>query len=222
VAPVAGARIPAGEATGEFVVAEDGAAAIDVVFGVAGTTLPADHAYALRGAVLRFLPWLDAESGAGIHRLRAAPTGYGVVLLAQRAKLTLRVPRRRLGDALALAGRTLSVAGSELAVGAGSPRPLAPWGTLHAQQVAMEEGGLETAFQDEVGAWLRTRGIVCDFITGRRRILAVAEGEIVGFSVALHGLSPAASLRVQCEGMGRGRALGCGIFVPHKSIAALA
>jgi hypothetical protein len=45
---------------------------------------------------------------------------------------------------------------------------------------------------------------------------------VVGYSVALVGLSPEESLVVQCEGVGGERRLGWGIFVPHKSIAALA
>ena len=59
----------------------------------------------------------------------------------------------------------------------------------------------------------------CEFISGRARTV-VAEGrEIAGYGLALHGLAPADSLRVQREGMGGERQLGCGIFVPHKSIA---
>lgn len=198
-----------------------GASVIDVVFGVAGRTLPVEYAYGLWRAVGCWLPWLEAESAAGIHRLRTAPTGYGVVLLANRAKLTLRVPERRLGETLELAGKALDVGGSGLAVGTGAARPLSPWATLHAQQVVAGAAG-EAAFQDEVAQWLHTRGVVCQFITGRRRTVTAGEREIVGFSVVLHGLSPDASLTMQSEGMGSDRALGCGIFVPHKSIAAVA
>lgn len=197
------------------------ASVVDVVFGLAGKTLPVEHAYVLWRAVGSWLPWLEGESTAGIHRLRTAPTGYGVVLLANRAKLTLRVPERRLGETLALAGKTLDVGGSGLAVGTGVARPLSPWATLHAQQVVAGAAG-EAAFQDEVAEWLHGRGVACQFITGRRRAVTVGEREIVGFSVVLHGLTPDASLKMQSEGMGSDRALGCGIFVPHKSIAAVA
>jgi len=201
--------------------ADDDAPALDVVFGIAGTSVPVDYAFELADAIARWLPWLLAEPGAGIHRLRTAPTGYGVALLANRAKLALRVPRQRLPDALTLSGRTLDIGGSELVVGTGVARPLQPWATLHAAHVAAGAGD-EAAFQEEVRLWLGTRGVACEFITGRRRTVRAAEREIAGFSVVLHGLRPAASLRMQCEGMGTDRALGCGIFVPHKSIAAVA
>jgi hypothetical protein len=37
----------------------------------------------------------------------------------------------------------------------------------------------------------------------------------------LHGLAEADSLAVQCAGMGPARHLGCGLFVPHKGVAAV-
>lgn len=201
-------------------VADDEAPAIDVVFALAGMGVPVEHAYGLARAVLRWLPWMEGEPRAGIHRLRTSPTGYGTALLAHRAKLALRVPRHRLDDALALAGRTLEVGGSELAVGRGAPRALQPWPTLHSAHVVAQAGD-EAAFQLEVAQWLRDHGVACEFITGRRRAVRAGEREVVGYSVVLHGLSPAASLDMLYEGMGGERTLGCGIFVPHKSIAAV-
>ena len=199
----------------------DDAPMVDVVFDAAGKTLPAEHAFGLWRATVRWLPWLEWEARAGIHRLRTAPTGYGVALLARRAKLALRVPESRFGDAMALSGKTLDVDGSLLTIGAGVARPLRPWTTLHAQQVAAGAGG-EAAFQHEVAAWLQSRGVACQFITGRRQTVTAGMREIAGFSVVLHGLTPAGSLRMQSEGMGSDRALGCGIFVPYKSIAVVA
>ena len=58
---------------------------MDVAFDVDGRSLPADNAWALLQEIERRLPWFAGESVAGVHPLRAAPTGYGEVLLAQRA-----------------------------------------------------------------------------------------------------------------------------------------
>ena len=41
------------------------------------------------------------------------------------------------------------------------------------------------------------------------------------FSMMLHALVPEQSLRLQQHGLGPHRLLGCGLFVPHKSAAAV-
>jgi CRISPR-associated protein Cas6 len=191
---------------------------VDVVFDVAGTTLPAEHAYVLWRATLPWLGWLEEEAGAGIHRLRTAPTGYGVALLARRAKLALRVPLRRVGDTLALADKTLDVGGSRLPSARSSPAAAAVGDTPCAAGRCGQ--GMKRRFRTKLRhRW--TRGVACQFITGRRRTVAAGAREIAGFSVVLHSLTAEGSLRLQSEGMGGDRVLGCGIFIPYKSIAAV-
>ncbi len=192
---------------------------VDVVFGLEGTSLPAEYAYELWREVRQRLPWLADEAGAGIHPLKTSPGGEGVVLLARRAKLVLRMPERRIRDALPLAGSRLDV-GTGLAVSEGAAKPLHPWHTLHAQQVATSARD-EAAFGDEVARWLAARAVVCEFITGRRRTHRAGAREITGFSVVLHGVKPADSLSLQFEGIGDERGLGWGLFVPYKSILAV-
>jgi CRISPR-associated protein Cas6 len=192
---------------------------VDVVFDVTGTSLPADHAWPLLCAVAERLPWLRDEPAAGIHPLRAAATGYGVVLLPQRAKLTLRVPEARAAAVLSLAGARLDVGGNALAVGAGRPRALCPSATLAAQRVASAAADVG-AFEAEVARWLERSGIEGRWISGRRRHARAGEREIAGFALTLHGLAAAASLRIQGEGLGGERGIGWGIFVPAKAIVA--
>lgn len=192
---------------------------VDVAFDVEGTSLPADHAWALLVAVEARLPWLPGEALAGIHPLRAAPTSYGVVLLAQRAKLVLRLPESRLPDALRLRDTELDIGGSTLKIGAGNARTLRPGSTLSAQRVASVAGD-DAAFEADVGRMLQQMGVKCGFISGRGRRGDAGGREIVGYALTLHGLGPADSLRIQREGMGGDRRLGWGIFVPAKAIVA--
>jgi CRISPR-associated protein Cas6 len=194
---------------------------VDVLFEIAGTSVPAEHAWPLWRALAGRLPWLDEEQGAGIHPLRVAPTDYGAALLARRARLALRVRRERVPDALTLAGATLDVAGSTLVVGAGGERALRAWATLYARQVTTGVAD-EAQFQEDAVRRLAAMGVACECISGRRRTFVAGDREIVAFGLALHNVMPGDSLRVQCEGIGGERVLGCGIFVPHKSIAAVA
>lgn len=190
---------------------------VDVIFRLEGTSLPSDHAEALARAVAKWLPWLADEPAAGIHPLRTAPTTGGMVLLARRARLLLRMPAHRVEASLALSGRTLDV-GEGLSTGSGEARELSPSSTLYSGRVASEAPD-ERAFHEEVAGWLESAGVRCELISGRARRLAVGGRAIAAFGLALHGLAPGDSLRIQSEGIGPHRRLGCGIFVPHKAIA---
>ena len=190
---------------------------VDVVFGLEGTSLPSDHAEALALAVAVWLPWLADEPASGIHPLRTAPTTQGMVLLARRARLTLRVPGHRAEASLALGEKRLDV-GEGLRIGDGAVKALAPSPTLYSGRTASAARD-ERAFHDEVAGWLDAAGVRCEFISGRPRSFAVSGHEVRAYGLALHGLTPADSLKVQAEGFGPHRRLGCGIFVPHKAIA---
>ncbi len=192
---------------------------VDVAFDVSGTSLPAEHAWLLLRAVEARVPWLPDEALAGIHPLRTAPTGYGVVLLAQRAKLVLRLPATRLPGALALQRTTLDVGDSALHVGAGAARALRPSATVSAHRVTTGAAD-ETAFEADVADTLQRMGIAARCISGRRRSSDAGGRKIAGYALTLHGLGPADSLRIQSEGLGGDRRLGWGVFVPAKTIVA--
>lgn len=200
-------------------VPETDSTVVDVAFEVGGTSLPADHAWPLLQAIEARLPWLAGEALAGIHPLRAVPTTYGVVLLAQRVKLVVRMPASRLPDCLLLQDTTLDVGGSTLRIGAGTARALRPSATLSAQRVATDASD-DAAFEADIGRALQRMGVACRFISGRRRRGDGGGREIAGFALALHGLGAADSLQIQREGIGRDRRLGWGIFVPAKAIIA--
>jgi CRISPR-associated protein Cas6 len=215
-----GSAIVAGENAPERRVFEAGmdVSVVDVLFELSGTLVPADCAAALALAVTAALPWFEAEPRAGIHPLRAAPSTHGTMVLARRARLMVRVPEARAAGTLALTGRRLDLGGEPVTVGAGRLRALAPSATLFAQRVASDSRD-ERAFHDHVVRWLAELGVRCEFISGRARSVGAEGREVVGYSLALHGLGPADSLRVQAEGLGGERQLGFGIFVPHKAIA---
>lgn len=99
-------------------------------------------------------------------------------------------------------------------------RPLFAHGTLYSHFVAAATPD-EAGFQRDVDAELHRAGIDCKVICGRMRRAQTQGAEIVGFSLMLHELSPEQSLRMQAAGLGAGRKLGCGIFIPHKSAAAV-
>lgn len=195
-------------------------AMIDLAFDLEGGTLPPDYGYALYRAVAGVLPWLDQDELAGIHLLRGAHDDHGTLLLSRRTKLVLRVSQERVAGAMALSGQVLNTGEGPLRVGTARIRPLTPFRTLHAPVVVTGSDD-ELAFLRDVGVLLEAFGTPCAYLSGRRRVLRAADREITGYSLMLHGISPEQSLMLQETGLGTHRKLGCGIFVPHKSIAAV-
>ena len=58
-------------------------------------------------------------------------------------------------------------------------------------------------------------------VCGKRGQMLVSGQVCHTFSLMLHALPPDQSLHLQQFGVGPHRVLGCGVFVPHKSAAAV-
>lgn len=196
------------------------ATAVDVVFPVTGSTLARDHAQALQDALSGQWPWLQSEAQAGIHAIKLVAGTQPQAMLSNRAKLLLRVPTQRAPELLATSAIELMVAGHPMNLGAPHTRELQPHATLYAYHVAASNAD-EAAFMAEVTEELSDMGIGGERVCGKRQQLLVAGGVLTTFSLMLHALAPEHSLRVQYLGIGPHRLLGCGIFIPHKSAAAV-
>jgi CRISPR-associated protein Cas6 len=194
------------------------ASVVDLVFQLTGRSVPRDYTPALRAALQQALPWLAQEARAGIHPLKLVQGGAG--LLSPRTRLLLRLPRGRVAEAGALAGHTLSVDGHAVQLGEPHERELLPHATLYAYAVAAA-GEDEVAFMRAMEGELQALGVRTQTVCGKRGGRPLDGGTLTTFSLMLHALSAADSLRVQELGLGPHRLLGCGVFVPHKSAAAV-
>lgn len=192
---------------------------VDVSFEVRCGRLPRDYGYALFRALADALEWLEEDASAGVHPLHGTTTANGELLLGPRGRLMLRLTAGRAEQVLALAGRRLDV-GSGLEIGAGRVRELMPYATVHSHFVSTGSAD-EAEFLGRAAAELREAGLPAQMISGKAHAMVTPGGEVRGFSLLLHGLSPSQSLAVQKSGLGEGRKLGCGIFVPHKSVVAV-
>ena len=133
--------------------------------------------------------------------------------------LSPRLPRSRAQQALELSCTQLDL-GDGIEVGSARLRTLFPHGTLYSQFVTTGTSD-EAAFQREISLQLQGAAIRCKVVVGRARRAQNPDADIAGFSLMLHELSPEQSLAMQASGLGAGRKFGCGIFVPHKSAAAV-
>jgi CRISPR-associated protein Cas6 len=217
------ARLGAPATAGADVTTSDGTGKdwLDLAFEVHGGPLPRDHRRDLAAAVERALPWLCDVPGAAlrlVHLVPMAAGDQGLWLVSRRSRLQLRVPRKHAADAGALQDRSLDLAGVGLRVGLLHVRDLRPWHTLHAHLVATDADD-EAAFMHQVNTELAARGLPGRPICGRRQQL---DGDALhGYSLMLDGLTPKDSMRLLEQGLGQHRRLGCGVFVAHKSTAAV-
>jgi CRISPR-associated protein Cas6 len=194
---------------------------IDLQFDLVGTTIPADNALLLSDALLEQLPWLGEDPRIGIQHLKGAETNKGDTSLNinRRTKLFVRAPKSRVDDLLQLVGKTLDLAGHALQIGNFKTRAFSPFGNIYAHFVDTGSATEEQFVQDVMRELDGHFQIRCGFICGKRQTLKSAFGPLSGYSLMLHDVPPHKSLQLQDEGMGRNRLLGCGIFIPHKSIA---
>lgn len=192
---------------------------LDLVFALRGRVVALDYADRLWRALDAVLPWLAGEPEAGVHPLAGVSAGDTELYLTRRARLSLRLPARRQADTAALSGARLEI-GGELEVGAVSVRRLAPVKVLYSPFVTVGRA-VEQDFMLACREQLALAGIDAHLVCGKARRARAGDGEIQGFSLMLHGLGAEDSLRLQHQGLGSERKRGCGIFVPHKSVAAV-
>jgi CRISPR-associated protein Cas6 len=201
---------------------------VDVMFGIQCRTLPVDHSYLLSQAISRALPWFADEEHVGLHTIHVAESGNGwmrpddphaLLHLSRRTKLMLRLPKQRLEDAGKLTGQTLDIGGNTMQVGRAAVKPLSAITTLFSRYVVASEGLDETAFMREAQTLLADMGIrPKKMLCGIERVITTPEREIHTHSLMLADLPVEQSISLQQRGLGPGRTLGCGLFLPHKDI----
>lgn len=201
---------------------------VDLVFSIECKMLPVDHAQALSNAILGVLPWISDEPEAGIHVIHVAESGNGwmrpddagdMLYLSRRTKMTLRLPRERVDDALKLSGHTLMVAGNSIKVGEGKVKLLSNTSTLYARFVSSPAGENEEAFLTRVVQEMRELGLKFKkVIAGKENLVCTNDGLLVTRSLMVGELRPEDAVALQESGLGTHRKMGCGLFIPHKSV----
>ncbi len=198
----------------------DVAQVVDVAFELAGERLPRAYRAPLWHVLLDRLSWLAHEPGVGVHPIRTPLTEQPELLVPRRARLTLRVPAARVESVQALCGASLVIEGHTLQVGPAHVRPIEAFPTIKAAFVVSDAPD-EAGFHEDVARMLAACGMPSRFICGRRSSLPAGDAVLTGSSVVLHDLRAAQSVAMQRLGLGELRHLGCGLFVPHKTITGL-
>ncbi len=198
---------------------------VDMSFPIRGETIPRDHGYALYGALSRALPSVHGADWIAIHGI-AARQAHANLTLERAARLRIRVPSDRIGELLALAGTSIEIAGRPVQIGAPTVHPLVPAAILDARLVVIRlTGGIpkpfdndafERRFLAEARRQLATIGVTGDLVISGRQSLRVGGQRVLGCSVRVGGLSADDSIKLQVEGVGGKRTMGCGVFRPAR------
>jgi len=205
---------------------------VDLSFRINCPTLPLDHAHAFSTSLLQMLPWLAEEEYAAIHLIHGAASGNGwfrpedvkseLLQLSRRTRMRLRLPSHRLDDARTLTGKTLDIAGHSLEVGESDVCLLSSLPTLFARYIMASEDQDETQFLEEAARELESIGVPArKLLGGITHSMDFPEGAVFTRSLMVAELEPEQSVCLQQVGLGKGRTIGCGIFLPHKGIKAV-
>lgn len=217
---------------------------VEIAFRIAGGRIPTDHAWALRTAVVKALPWMENETAAGIHPIHGASSGNGWerpdnapgqwLFLPRRTSLRLRIPARCVHAAKVLCGHRLDLDATGLDIGEARVHPLTACPTLFARHLLDEDStatGAKDADDDagdEERFIVRFRSSIEAFvrgsprlICGRRNRIKTPIGALATRSLLIADLETDASIAIRRYGFQENTLLGCGLFIPHKSIDAI-
>jgi CRISPR-associated protein Cas6 len=207
---------------------------IDLSFVLVGSTIPIDHGYSLFSAICRVVPSLHASTAessvrVGVHPVRGSQSSPGLLSLTDRSRLKLRLASEHIAPFITLAGKELDLEGHHLRVGIPRVETLTPAANLASRLVTFRHAMTPSAFEEDV-----RRELTRLEITGTphlvpsprpnwegqpiRRVLRVKDKKVVGYALRVIGLTAEESIRLQEEGLGGRRRMGCGVFVPMKEI----
>lgn len=212
------------ESENEFQAPDD---VFDLVFRLRGTNLDIDHAFALSQALQSLLK-RDTCNKIGVHGVRMAGSGNGwnrpeqsdaMLPLSRRARLVIRVHRDDADEVCRITNQTLQIGAQQVAVGESSIRKLSTIGSLYACAVCCDREQSEADFLAEVAGSLNEMNIkVLKMICGKSGAIRTAGESIFTRALMIADLEPEESVTLQQRGLGDGRMLGCGLFVPHRGV----
>ena len=193
---------------------------IELSYPVRGRSLPADHGYGLYAAIVHLQPAVRQESELSILTVPGIPDREGKILLTEQSHLRIRVPVSKSRLVYALAGKKIRIGKHEVLIGIPEVSLLQPAPALRARIVTLkghtEPEDFLAAAQRQLDSLEIAGEIQIPLNRDKapsRKTVKIKCHTIVGFSTEVTGLSDSDSLKLQREGLGGRRHMGCGVFV---------
>ena len=116
----------------------------------------------------------------------------------------------------------MDIEGHALKVGEATVKSLSALPTQFARYVIAEADQDENAFLTSMAAMLRVMDIpVKKLMAGKQHRMRLADGPVFTRSLMVADLAPEDAIRLQQDGLGEGRKIGCGLFLAQKGIKAV-
>jgi CRISPR-associated endonuclease/helicase Cas3 len=199
---------------------------INLVFPVRGTILHADHNHRLLASLSEKIPQLHQLEKLAINTISGIPDKQGKITLTSGSRLYLRLPVEAIALVYSLAGQTLNIGGYEIKLGNPELQTLQPANSLKARLVTIKGYTEPASFLE--AAYRQLQALEIEANIGipaneegepKRLTLKITKPDrnytIVGFSVIVSDLSEEDSIKLQIQGLGGKRRLGCGVFYPN-------
>ena len=207
---------------------------IDLAYDIRCKSLPISHAWQLSSEVLKFLPWINDYPGAGIHQIHVAESNNGwmrpaddeinaLLYPSRRTKMTIRIPHEKLQDAKKLEGKILDIDGHLITVGKAKTKAFTNASVIFSRYVISEKDESENQFLERMAKEIKdlTGFSVKKMLCGKSHYIKKPTETLATRHLMIADLDSDTSIKIQQLGLGKGREIGCGIFLPHKGIKSL-
>ncbi len=203
---------------------------VDLAFSMSSGPLPFDHAELLFNAIHHYLPWFNNETQCALHHIHAAESGNGwerpegddaLIYPSKRTKLILRLPSHRLNDAKTLENQQLQLNDDIcIKLGESKSRLISVTTALYARHMLLADSNeSESAFINECIEALTNMEIrFKKILAGKSHNMKIGEKIFQTRSLFIADLKIDDAFKLQQNGLGKFQHLGCGVFIPHKTI----
>jgi CRISPR-associated protein Cas6 len=207
---------------------------LEIQFSLRGKTLPADHGYPMYSAVKKFLQdstddsvLKDLPPEVRLCTVPGIPDRAGMIYLNRGSKLRLRCPSEEVqtwyrllqNQVLDIQGHLIRLVQPRITLPETSDKLMARLVTFKLS--AIDHADVPRYFLESCQKGLdkleiKGKAFIPSDADGNlaRRTLQVKDKKILGYGVAIEGLSPDDSLKLQWYGLGGRQHFGCGWFYP--------
>ena len=207
---------------------------IDLVFSIKCKTLPLNHAWSLSREILHHLPWFEEATLAGIHQIHVAESNNGwmrpedddenaLLYPSRRTKMTLRIPLDKQEATEKLIGISLNIDGHALEVGSAKKKIFTNSSVISSRYVLSNTNETENEFLTRVSDELKNKVNfnVKKMLCGKIHNIKTPNKILTTRHLMIADLDSETSIKIQQQGLGDAKELGCGLFIPHKGIKSL-